>query len=285
MSPPQALVSLRPAWPLVAIALLLQACSGLRPEPPAEAEREVTIVEERDRGPRVPPDLRHVREPTVRDEPRSRWGNPPSYTVFGRTYHVMEQGAGHVETGIASWYGEKFHGRRTSSGEVYDMYALTAAHRHLPVPIVARVTNLENGRSVLVRINDRGPFVGDRAIDLSYAAAYRLGMVDQGTARVRIEALSRNLDAAPGSGQRIASSEPDGDWHLQAAAFRERQNAEALLGRLNRLQLGEARIHSGDEEGLHRVWIGPFPSRGDAEVRQRQLLAHGLGRGHLVRPQ
>ena len=268
---------------LLATILLLQACSSMRSVPPVDDEQAAVPPDQRDRGPRVPPDLSNLGEPVVRDEPRSRWGNPPSYTVFGRTYHVMEQGAGHVETGIASWYGKKFHGRRTSSGEPYDMYTLTAAHRHLPLPIFARVTNLENGRSTVVRINDRGPFVGDRIIDLSYAAAVRLDMVDQGTARVRVETLSRNLDPLPDT---VASHavEPDGDWHLQAAAFRERDNAEALIDRLNRLQIGDARIQSNPAQGMYRVWLGPVPSRNAAESLQLRLLAYGLGQGHLVAP-
>jgi len=267
---------------LLATILLLQACSGMRSQPPDDDQAAVA-PDERDRGPSVPPDLSNLVEPVVRDEPRSRWGNPPSYTVFGRTYHVMEQGEGHVETGVASWYGKKFHGRRTSSGEPYDMYTLTAAHRHLPVPIFARVTNLENGRSIVVRINDRGPFVGDRIIDLSYAAAYRLDMVDQGTARVRVETLSRNLDPLP---ETVASHavEPDGDWHLQAAAFRERNNAEALIDHLNRLQIGDARIQSNSAQGMYRVWLGPVPSRNAAQSLQQRLLAYGLEQGHLVAP-
>lgn len=124
-----------------------------------------------------------------RAEPRSPYGNPDSYEVFGKRYRVMDSSDGYVERGVASWYGREFHGRRTSSGESYDMHALSAAHRTLPLPTYVEVTNLENGRKVVVRINDRGPFHGDRIIDLSYAAAVKLGMAGKGTARVEVRAL------------------------------------------------------------------------------------------------
>jgi rare lipoprotein A len=122
-------------------------------------------------------------------EPLSAYGNPPEYEVDGVTYHVMDSAEGYQAEGTASWYGEEFQGRRTSSGEPYDMYAMTAAHRTLPLPTYVEVTNLENGRTVVVRVNDRGPFHADRIIDLSYAAARKLGIVGAGTARVRVRAL------------------------------------------------------------------------------------------------
>lgn len=128
-------------------------------------------------------------EPVPRAEPPSRSGNPDTYVVFGRRYRVKETSAGYREEGVASWYGRDFHGRKTSSGPPYDMFDLTAAHKSLPLPTYVRVTNLENGRNVVVRINDRGPFVGRRLIDLSYAAAGRLDMLEQGTARVEVVAL------------------------------------------------------------------------------------------------
>lgn len=132
----------------------------------------------------------HVPDAVPQPEPRSRRGNARTYEVFGETHHVMQSSQGYRETGIASWYGQKFHGHETSNGEIYDMYAMSAAHRNLPIPTYVRVTNLDNQKQVVVRINDRGPFVGEeRIIDLSYAAAYRLGMLSQGTAQVRVESL------------------------------------------------------------------------------------------------
>jgi len=123
------------------------------------------------------------------EEPLSPYGNPEEYEVFGETYHVMESSSGYVSEGLASWYGEEFQGRRTSSGEPYDMYLMTAAHKTLPLPTYVEVTNLENGRRAVVRVNDRGPFHPDRVIDLSYVAARKLGIVGPGTARVRVRAL------------------------------------------------------------------------------------------------
>lgn len=134
-------------------------------------------------------DFSAVPDAVPRVEPRSRYGNPPAYTVFGQTYHVMDSSQGHVERGIASWYGRKFHGRKTSSGEPYDMLAMTAAHKTLPLPTYVRVTRLDNGRSVVVKVNDRGPFHANRIIDLSYAAAVKLGMQHSGTAPVEIRAI------------------------------------------------------------------------------------------------
>ena len=137
------------------------------------------------------PDVDAIPEPEVRAEPRSRAGNK-SYSVLGKKYDVMQRVDGYVEQGTASYYGKKFHGRLTSNQEVYDMYAFTAAHKSLPLPSFARVTNLDNGRSVVVRVNDRGPFHAGRVIDLSYAAAVKLGYRDRGTARVRVEALTED---------------------------------------------------------------------------------------------
>ena len=139
------------------------------------------------------PDVDAIPEPEVRNEPRARTGNR-DYAVLGKKYRVLDDHNGYVEEGLASYYGKKFHGRRTSSQEVYDMYAFTAAHKTLPLPSFARVTNLDNGRSVVVRVNDRGPFHKGRIIDLSYAAAVKLGYRDRGTARVRVEALSADGD-------------------------------------------------------------------------------------------
>lgn len=141
------------------------------------------------------PDVDAIPEPEVRDEPRARTGNR-DYAVLGKRYAVLDNPSGYVEEGLASYYGNKFHGRRTSSQEVYDMYAFSAAHKTLPLPSYARVTNLDNGKSVIVRINDRGPFHPGRVIDLSYAAAVKLGYRDKGTARVRVQALTPDDDGS-----------------------------------------------------------------------------------------
>ena len=150
------------------------------------------------------PDVDAIPEPEVRDEPRARTGNR-DYAVLGKQYRVLDDHSGFVEEGMASYYGNKFHGRRTSSQEVYDMYAFTAAHKTLPLPSFARVTNLENGNSVIVRINDRGPFHPGRVIDLSYAAAVKLGYRNKGSARVRVEALQPDDDASGATAQTAAA--------------------------------------------------------------------------------
>lgn len=136
------------------------------------------------------PDVDCIAEPQVTDEPRSPVGNRSPYSVLGKKYEVMQRVEGYVERGTASYYGNKFHGRRTSNQEVYDMYAFTAAHKSLPLPSFARVTNLDNGKSVVVRVNDRGPFHDGRVIDLSYAAAIKLGITQRGTGRVEVRALT-----------------------------------------------------------------------------------------------
>lgn len=147
------------------------------------------------------PDVDAIPEPDVRDEPRAKTGNR-DYTVLGKKYRVLDDHEGYVEEGMASYYGNKFHGRRTSSQEVYDMYAFTGAHKTLPLPSFARVTNLENGKTIVVRINDRGPFHPGRVIDLSYSAAVKLGYREKGSARVRVEALQ------PEDGEQVAAAKP-----------------------------------------------------------------------------
>ncbi|MDI9238524.1 septal ring lytic transglycosylase RlpA family protein [Lysobacter sp. LF1] len=141
------------------------------------------------------PDVDAIPEPEVTSEPRSAIGNRPNYSVLGKKYHVLDNPRGYVERGTASYYGQKFHGRRTSNLEVYDMYAFTAAHKTLPLPSFARVTNLDNGKNVIVRVNDRGPFHDGRLIDLSYAAAVKLGITQRGTGRVEVRALTPGEDA------------------------------------------------------------------------------------------
>jgi rare lipoprotein A len=146
-----------------------------------------------------PPVQQAAPEVVPQSEPRSRHGNPPFYVVFGKRYYVLSSSAAYVERGVASWYGPGFHKERTSTGESYDMYGMTAAHKTLPLPAYVRVTNLQNGRSVVVRVNDRGPFVGNRIIDLSYAAASRLDMLRNGTAMVEVRALDPSAPRGQGA--------------------------------------------------------------------------------------
>jgi len=157
-----------------------------------------------DAAPDAEIDVSLIPEPEVVAEPRSRYGNRSSYSVLGKKYHVLDDAEGYVEKGLASYYGTKFHGRKTSNMEVYDMYAFTAAHKTLPLPSYAQVTNLDNGKTVVVRVNDRGPFHKGRIIDLSYAAAIKLGITHAGTGRVEVRALLPGESDATYAGKRGA---------------------------------------------------------------------------------
>jgi rare lipoprotein A len=185
------------------------------------------------------------------DEPRSKYGNPPFYEVSGRRYAVLQTAAGYVEQGVASWYGPDFHGGRTATGETYDMNAMTGAHPTLPLPTWVRVTNLENGRSVVVRLNDRGPFAKDRIIDLSRAAAEQLDMIQKGTARVEVRSLAAG-DTAPPPAAMPA-------YYAQAGAFGSRDNAEALAARLRAAGIAGVTVTESTVDGrpMFRVRAGP----------------------------
>ena len=192
------------------------------------------------------------------------------YTQFGETYCPLISAEGFVETGIASWYGEKFHGRPTALGEPYNMYAMTAAHKTLPLPTRVRVTNLENGRSAELRVNDRGPFVDRRVIDLSYSAARELGVYGPGTARVRVEALEAG--GSPG-GQSAAGAYA----YLQAGAFAYRENAAKLHSRIR--QAGVADVYLRRKgNGVYAVWVGPLDSARHAAGLRRQLANIGISK-------
>jgi rare lipoprotein A len=155
-----------------------------------------------------PPVPQATPDAVPRVEPRSRYGNPPFYDIFGKRYYVLSSSVAYVERGVASWYGPGFHHVKTSNGETYDMYGMTAAHRTLPLPAYVRVTNLQNGRSVVVRVNDRGPFVGNRIIDLSYTAASRLDMLRTGTAMVEVRAIDPTAPAQTLAGPLLAAAPP-----------------------------------------------------------------------------
>ncbi len=230
-------------------------------------------------GPPVTGPSRSYSEPQPIDEPPSRYGNKNPYTVLGHTYHLLPTARGYSETGIASWYGNKFHGQLTSSREVYDMHAFTAAHKTLPIPTVVRVTNLENGRSVRVRVNDRGPFHDNRIIDLSWAAARKLGMTRKGTALVRVEALFPDEKRQP---PKVASI--DQFW-LQVGAFSLKENARVLRKRLaaagmKKTRLQKVKLSSGPS--VYRLQLGPLRSVDEADRLTRRLLDMGLEPPHIV---
>jgi rare lipoprotein A len=198
-------------------------------------------------------------------EPLSRYGNPDSYHVDGRTYEVMTSSSGYRARGMASWYGTKFHKKRTSSGEDYNMYALTAAHRTLPLPSYVRVKNLSNGRQAIVRVNDRGPFHSGRVIDLSYAAAVKLGLLPRGTAPVEIEALSV---VKPGKKAHVAH------YYLQAGAFTTSQNAQALRGKLAKITPSPVFVEKYQHQYIVRV--GPFANKRMTDRVKRALVHRGV---------
>ncbi len=224
----------------------------------------------------------------VRDLPRSRRGNTDGYTVFGREYRVLDTAHGHREDGVASWYGAKFHGRDTSSGEPYDMHRLTAAHKSLPLPTFVRVTRSDTGASVVVKVNDRGPFVDDRAIDLSFAAAAQLDMLGTGTAPVRIEALSSPLDgtapariAAAGDAVAAVPDAVAARW-IQLGAFGSVDNARALYDDAAGSLGLPTRLEHDVAGGLYRVRLGPFDGVGDVERATSQLANAGFASYTLV---
>ena len=189
--------------------------------------------DEADTVPTDIPDVDRIPEPTPRSESPSRYGNR-SYSVLGKRYQVMESAEGYDEVGIASFYGNKFHGRRTSNLEVYDMYAFTAAHKTLPLPSYARVTNLDNGRSIVVRVNDRGPFHAGRIIDLSYAAAVKLGYRDKGVARVEVKGLTGPGDDASQGSAVLASAPPSAEVHVATGkpTLSPQPNADTAMNKL-----------------------------------------------------
>ena len=233
----------------------------------------------RDGGPAHPVDLSSIPDAVPQNAPRSRHGNPSSYRVLGHTYHVLDDARGFRQRGIASWYGTKFHGRRTSSGEPYDMYAMTAAHKTLPLPTWVRVTNLENGRSVVVKINDRGPFHKGRIIDLSYVAAAKLGMLGKGTAPVEIVALTPGKPAPKPRQTSLGGGR--GHYHyLQVGAFSSLPNARSLQRRLQRRHSCPVAIR--EEDGLHKVIVGPLQAKKEVEAISHTLEAWGIRPRHLV---
>lgn len=250
-----------------ALALLAAACANQpqrpQPAPPAPApEAGSTSV--------------------VREEPRARLGNPPFYAVAGKRYIVLASAAGHVERGVASWYGPTFHGGRTATGETYDMNAMTGAHPTLPLPTWVQVTNLQNGRSVVVRLNDRGPFASNRVIDLSRAAAERLDMIRAGTAMVEVRSLAVGQPAA----QAAPAVPPAGAsrFFAQAGAFADEGNARRLAGRLRDAGVGEVAITEARVDGrrLYRVRVGPVADVAGFDAMIERLRLAGVESSRLA---
>ncbi|WP_299195121.1 septal ring lytic transglycosylase RlpA family protein [uncultured Amphritea sp.] len=250
---------------------------------------------EKDYGPSASVDVSHVPDAVPRVEPKSRGGNKSPYTVLGKSYSVMASSSGYKERGVASWYGKKFHGHLTSNGETYNMYGMSAAHKSLPLPSYVQVTNLRNGKRVIVRVNDRGPFHGGRIIDLSYAAASKLDMLGGGTANVEVEAIDprtwgNSSGAAVAAGTR-ALAPPDtvnsavgarylqvGAFGLEATAVEAKQQLQTMLPgyqvRIVPLQL--------QDRTLYRVQVGPVQLNANLAELVSRVEAAGYLRPHLV---
>lgn len=241
-------------------------------------------------GPGVdaPANLDGIPDAVPRNEPLHRYANRP-YMALGKTYTPLTSAGAFKQRGVASWYGKKFHGQRTSIGEVYDMYAMTAAHPTLPIPSYARVTNLANQRSVVVRVNDRGPFLHERVIDVSYTAAHKLGILGNGSAEVEVESIAagepiqvqppeNHAPAAVTEAAVLAALPPSsaGSVYLQLGAFESQQNAESFLARM-RSELGDTgkQLSLSRKDGLVRVHVGPYANqseaRGSAESMENKL--------------
>ena len=263
---------------LVLMALVLSACA--------------TVMRESGPGPARPPgemidgppdgqlDVSRILPVDPRPEPRSPYGNHSPYTVLGQTYHVQPSAGGYEERGLASWYGTKFHGRLTSSGEPYDMYQLTAAHRTLPLPTFAEIRHLENGRSIIVRINDRGPFHPDRIVDLSWAAAVRLGIEQAGTGPVEVRAITFAESDVP------AVRPARLPVLLQVGAFGDRQRADGVARTLSSSGLGPVSTELA-RSGVAPVWrvrIGPLDDLDEVIERVEEVINLGFERPQYVYP-
>jgi rare lipoprotein A len=266
----------RPSCAALLIATSLAACAGNAPlrssPPPSEAAA----------GPGAASAV----------PPRADRGNPPFYDVLGKRYHVLPTSAGYVARGVASWYGQDFHGLATSSGETYDMHAMTAAHTTLPLPTWVEVTNLANGKHVVVKVNDRGPFVDNRLIDLSYAAATALDMVGSGTTRVEVRAVAPPIGAYRAPAPVLAAAQPPQAqpaasverMFLQVGAFAQQENAEKLVARLRASGFENPTLVTQPNDGrrLHRVWLGPVHDSVEYDALDARLRSIGVSGARLV---
>ena len=285
------------AWRGAAFASLIwiAGCSTTSPTPSGSS----------DSAPAHPPsNLALLPDPVPRTEPRSRYGNKSPYEVLGKTYYVMPTLGNYREYGTASWYGTKFHGQSTSSGEPYDMYQLTAAHRSLPIPSYVRITNLDNHKTAIVRVNDRGPFHSERLIDVSYAAAVKLGFADRGTARVVVEVIdgSDSIDtrvakqettvphatvSAPTSALAAVPPEPavpsGGQIFLQAGAFRDPAGADRLRDDLVALVGDSVSVQRTSDAKYYRVRVGPVGQMSEATRLQALIVSASHPKPMIVR--
>lgn len=272
---------------LLCIAIGISACSSKGP-----------LIEPADDAPLQPMDVGDIPNAIPRHEAPSRYGNPASYVVYGTRYHTLASSKGYKERGLASWYGTKFHGKRTSSGEPYDLYGMTAAHKTLPLPTYVEVTNLDNGRSVILKVNDRGPFHDERLIDLSYSAAVKLGIVGHGTGKVEVRAIDTESSLPAPDSSPLATpvaapvmpqqtGDPDAAvYYLQVGAFSSRENATGLQQKIQSQNMGASRIIEGpgDSGTLYKVQVGPLSSYAEADRVTQALKSLGIDKSHMISP-
>ena len=255
------------------IILMLSACSSSK----TPSKKGAYYLD--DGPPKGTVDLASVKDAVPHSEPLSKTGNKP-YVVFGKRYVPLKSNTGFKQKGTASWYGKKFHGKRTSSGETYDMYKMTAAHTVLPIPSYAQVTNISNGRSVIVRVNDRGPFKHNRVMDLSYAAALKLDVVKTGTGQVEIIAISENK---PGN-KKVVSEKAEQQVFIQMGAFSNQDSAYKLQQRLQAEGYSNADIERIQQNGLslYRVRLGPLQKQDDIDFTLGDLQHAGYTDAHII---
>jgi len=279
---------------VILISILLSGCNTI-PEKAGSASttesdsdriQKGRYTQEKDNGPTEEIDLSHIPDAVPRKEVRTIAGNKNPYTILGKTYHLIKDETSYKERGYSSWYGSKFNGFKTSNGEIYDMYGMTAAHKTLPIPSYVRVTNVSNGKTVVVRVNDRGPFHEGRIIDLSYAAAQRIGIHKAGTGLVDVEiVLPNDQPAIPRRAETRKTLETalPANIFLQLAAFSKLQSAKEYAAAIATQLTSMPVIHSETTpKEIHRVRLGPFNSTRELQNARDQLAKLNLFDVHLV---
>ncbi|MFP8965702.1 septal ring lytic transglycosylase RlpA family protein [Pokkaliibacter sp. CJK22405] len=237
---------------ITVFSLSLAGCSSS----PTKTENAGRYSINQDRGPDELKDVSNIPDAVPEVLPYSKYGNGPTYTVWGKTYQVMPTHIGYKAEGLGSWYGQKFHGHRTSSGEMYDLYGMTAAHKTLPIPSFAKVTDLDNGRSVIVKVNDRGPFHSDRIMDLSYAAAAKLGYVNKGTAHLRVESIDAAHWNGSGSSTIVQTAPLSNDSGLSGASVSSAP-APAVVPRVQKVAPTPVSPATQPEQGIANQGVVP----------------------------
>lgn len=278
---------------LLALSFVLQACTPFSTAPSTSPSspppsREPDFDDIKDSGPSAPVDTSHVPDAVPRHETRTIAGNKNPYTVLGKTYRLIEDESSYRERGKASWYGNKFNGRRTSNGEVYDMYGMTAAHKTLPIPSYVRVTNVDNGKTAVVRVNDRGPFHSGRIIDLSYAAAQRIGILNAGTGNVIVE-IALPSDASPSptknkaSNALVADSQLPANTYLQIGAFTAEASARQFASQVASNLSYPVIIRSVlTDKTIYRVRVGPITDINALQEARKQIEQLNIPQAHVV---